>query len=99
MEIYFGLGTSPRYGRPNSPDSFGIRGASGPSERRDRSLVVGLLPRSSFLGRFLRFRCGGLGWTTSLARLNSFLARLGSCDEPEGPGSDHCCEVQVNLPC
>ena len=94
-----GLGVSPRYGGPDSPDSFGVREALGPSERRGRSFVVVLLPRSSFLGRLLPFRCGRLAWAISLTRRDSFLARLGSRGEPEGPGSDDCCEMRVNLPC
>jgi len=81
----------------NEPDSPGTFCASGLSERRDRSLVVGLLPRSSFLGPLPRSGSGELGYTAPLTRLDFFLTRLGLCDEMEGPGSGDCCKMWINI--
>jgi hypothetical protein len=83
----------------DSPGSFCVRGALCSSGRRDRSFVVGLLPRSFLPGPLPRFESGELEYFPSLTRLDFFLTRLSLCDEPEGPGSGDCCEAWINFLC
>lgn len=74
-----------------------MRRALDSSERRNRSFVVGLLPRSSLPEPLPRFGSGELEGALSSTRLDFFLTRLGLCNELEGSGSSDCCERWINI--